>query len=232
MQAGSMSRNLCPSVTDGNYYVSQSNSLRGKNALDSLNMAKLNIDDSRRSTSVKPSTNAQMLPSGSSLGNTGQLSQSRVHARGTPIPGQKDYQSAPQQNQVNRVSPQMQVNAVQRSPVQGWAQSSVQVAVQQLGQHPGFGSQASSPPKTAMSVNSNESGEVDSSETSRSKDALVSKGKNSVQGAGRGSFMYNGAQIMGATGNIAVHNGDQNCPAFLPGKAFYTINSLVYTLIF
>ncbi|KAG8483397.1 hypothetical protein CXB51_022231 [Gossypium anomalum] len=177
MQAGSMSRNLRPSVTDGNYSVSQSNSLRGKNALDSLNMAKLCIDDSRGSTSVKPLNNVQMLPSGSSLGNTGQLSQSRVQVRGTPIPGQKAYQSAPQQNQVNRVSPQMQVNAVQRSPVQGWAQSSMQAAVQQLGQHPGIGSHASSPPKTAMSVNSNESGEVDSSETSRSKDASVSKGK-------------------------------------------------------
>ncbi|KAA3455543.1 Protein CASC3 [Gossypium australe] len=220
MQAGSMSRNLRPSVTDGNYSVSQSNSLRGKNALDSLNMAKLCIDDSRGSTSVKPLDNVQMLPSGSSLGNTGQLSQSRVQVRGTPIPGQKAYQSAPQQNQVNRVSPQMQVSAVQRSPVQGWAQSSIQAAVQQLGQHPGIGSQASSPPKTAMSVNSNESGEVDSSETSRSKDALVSKGKNSVQGAGRGSFMYGGAQIMGATGNITVHNGDQNFPAFLPVMQF------------
>ncbi|KAB2065421.1 hypothetical protein ES319_A09G088000v1 [Gossypium barbadense] len=220
MQAGSMSRNLRPSVTDGNYSVSQSNSLRGKNALDSLNMAKLCIDDSRGSTSVKPLNNVQMLPSGSSLGNTGQLSQSRVQVRGTPIPGQKAYQSTPQQNQVNRVSPQMQVNAVQRSPVQGWAQSSIQAAVQQLGQHPGIGSQASSPPKTAMSVNSNESGEVDSSETSRSKDASVSKGKNSVQGAGRGSFMYGGAQIMGATGNIAVHNGDQNFPAFLPVMQF------------
>ncbi|PPS12497.1 hypothetical protein GOBAR_AA08131 [Gossypium barbadense] len=220
MQAGSMSRNLRPSVTDGNYSVSQSNSLRGKNALDSVNMAKLCIDDSRGSTSVKPLNNVQMLPSGSSLGNTGQHSQFRVQVRGTPIPGQKAYQSTPQQNQVNRVSPQMQVNAVQRSPVQGWAQSSIQAAVQQLGQHPGIGSQASSPPKTAMSVNSNESGEVDSSETSRSKDASVSKGKNSVQGAGRGSFMYGGAQIMGATGNIAVHNGDQNFPAFLPVMQF------------
>ena len=196
--------------------------------LDSLNMAKLYIDDSCMSASVKPLTNMQMLPSGSSSGNTSQPSQSRVQGRAAAIPGQKAYQPAPHQNQVNRVSPPTQVNAVQRNVVQGRVPSSAQAAAQQLGQQPGIGSQASSPPKTAMSVNSYESGEVESSETSKSKGALVSKGKSSVQGAGRGSFLYGGAQIMGATGNMAISHGDQNFPAFLPGKAFYTFNSLIY----
>ncbi|KAK6284584.1 hypothetical protein POUND7_003536 [Theobroma cacao] len=220
VQTGSVSRNLRPSVTDDNSSVSQSNSLRGKNVLDSLSMAKLYIDDSSTSASGKPLTNLQMLPSGSSLGNTSQPSQSRVQGRGMAIPGQKAYQPAPHQSQVNRVSPPTQVNAGQRSPVQGRVQSSVQSAAQQLSQHPGIGSQASSPPKTAMSVSSYESGEVESSETSKSKGALVSKGKSSVQGASRGSFMYGGAQIMGATGNMAVSHGDQNFPAFLPVMQF------------
>ena len=228
VQAGTVSRNLLPSVTDEKFSVPQSNSLRGKNVLDSLSMAKLYIDDSSPSASGKPLTNLQMLPSGSSLGNTSQPSQSRVQGRGVAIPVQKAYQPAPHQNQVNRVSPPTQVNAVQRNSIQGRAQSSVQAAAQQLGQHPGIGSQASSPPKTAMSVNSYESGEVESSETSKSKGALVSKGKSSVQGAGRGSFLYGGAQIMGATGNVAVSQGDQNFPAFLPGKAFHIFNSLIY----
>ncbi|XVF26711.1 hypothetical protein REPUB_Repub14bG0042000 [Reevesia pubescens] len=219
-QAGSASRNLRPSVTDENFSLSQSNSLRGKNVLDSLSMAKLYIDDSGTSASVKPLTNVQMLPSGSSLGNTSQPSQSRVQDRGVTVPGPKAYRPAPHQNQLNRVSPPTQVNAVQRSPVQGRAQSSVQAAAQQLGQHPSVGSQASSPPKTAMSVSSYESGEVESSETSKSKGALVSKGKSTVQGAGRGSFLYGGAQIMGATGNMAVNHGDQNFPAFLPVMQF------------
>ncbi|XVE52125.1 hypothetical protein DITRI_Ditri02bG0097200 [Diplodiscus trichospermus] len=216
VQAGSVSRNLHPSVTEENFSVSPSNSLRGKNVLDSLNMAKLYIDDTGTSASVGPLTNVQMLPSRSSLGSSSQPSQSRVQGRGTAIPGQKAYQPAPHQNHVNRVSSQMQANAVQRSPVQGRVQSSVQAAAQHLGQHPGIGSQASSPPKTAMSVNSYESGEVESSETSKSKGALVSKGKSTVQGAGRGSFQYAGAQIMGATGNMSVSHGDQNFPAFLP----------------
>ncbi|XVF86572.1 hypothetical protein PTKIN_Ptkin18bG0052700 [Pterospermum kingtungense] len=219
MQAGSMSRNLRPSVTDENFSVSQSNSLRGKNVLDSLSMAKLYIDDSSTSASVKPLTNVQMPPSGSSLGNSNQPSQSKVQGRGAAVPGQKAYQPA-HQNQVNKVSPQTQVNAVQRTPSQGRAQSTVQPSAQLLGQHPGIGSQASSPPETAMSVNSYESGEVESSETNKSKGALVSKGKGSVQGAGRGSFLYGGAQIMGATGNMAVSHGDQNFPAFLPVMQF------------
>ncbi|OMO54159.1 hypothetical protein CCACVL1_28006 [Corchorus capsularis] len=220
VQAGSLSRNVRPSATDENFSMSQSNSLRGKNVLDSLSMAKLYIDDSSASASGKSMTNVQMLPSGSSLGNTSQPSQSRVQGRGAGIPNQKAYQPAQHQNQVNRASPPAQVNAVQRSPVQGRVQSSVQAAAQQLGQHSGIGSQASSPPKTAMSVNSYESGEVESSEASKSKGALVSKGKSGVQGAGRGSFIYGGAQIMGATGNMAVSHGDQNFPAFLPVMQF------------
>ncbi|XWS16383.1 hypothetical protein CRYUN_Cryun34aG0082500 [Craigia yunnanensis] len=180
VQAGSMSRNLRPSVTDENFSVSQSNSLRGKNVLDSLNMGKLYIDDSCTSASVKPLTNMQMLPSGSSSGNTSQPSQSRVQGRATAIPGKKAYQPAPHQNQLNRVSLQTQVNAAQRSPVQSRSQSSVETVAQQLGQLPGIGSQASFPPKTAMSVNSYESGEVESSETSKPKGALVSKGKKTV----------------------------------------------------
>ncbi|GMI82059.1 CASC3/Barentsz elF4AIII-binding protein [Hibiscus trionum] len=213
MQAGSISRKLHPSVTDKNFSVSQSNSLHGKNVLDSLSMAKLYIDDSSMSASVKPLTNLQ-------LGNTGQPSHSRVQGRGVAIPGQKAYQPAPHQNQVNRDSPPTQVNSVQRSSVQGRALSSVQEAAKQLGQHPSIGSQASSPPKTAMSFSSYESGEVESSETSNSKGALVSKGKSSAQGAGRGTFLYGGAQIMGATGSISVSHGDQNFPAFLPVMQF------------
>ncbi|XP_022714922.1 protein MLN51 homolog isoform X3 [Durio zibethinus] len=211
MQAGSVSRNLPPSVTDENFSVSQSNSLRGKNVLDSLSMAKLYIDDSSTSASVKPLTNVQMLRSGSSLdnSNTSQPSQSRLQARGVAIPGPKAYQPAPHQNKVNRVSLPTQVNAIRRNPVQGRSHYSVRAASQQLGQHPGIGSQASSPPKTSTSVSSYVSGEVESSETTKSKGALVSKGKNSVQGAGRGSFLYGGAQIMGATRNMAVGHGYQ-----------------------
>ncbi|XP_012456726.1 protein MLN51 homolog [Gossypium raimondii] len=216
VHAESVSRNLCPSVTDENFSASQSSSLRGKNVLDSLSMAKLYIDDPSMSASAKPLTNVQMVPSGSSLGNTSQPTQSRVQGRGVAIPGLKAYQPAPHQNQANRVSSPTQIIPVQRNPVLGRAQYSVQGAAQQLGQHTGM-PQALSPPKTAMSVNSYESGEVESSETSK---PLVSKGKSSIQGAGRGSFLYSGAQVMGPTGTMAVGHGDKNFPAFLPVMQF------------
>ncbi|PPD74612.1 hypothetical protein GOBAR_DD28457 [Gossypium barbadense] len=214
------SRDLRPSVTDEKFSLFQSNLLRGKNVLDPFSMAKLYIDDSSTSASVKPLANMQMLPTGSSLGNTSQPSQSRVQGRGIANPGPKAYQSAPHHNQVNRVSPPVQVNAVQRIPAQGRAHSSVQAATQQLGQHPSIGSQAASPPKTAMSVSSYESGEVESSETSKPEGALVNKGKSNLQGAGRGSYLYGGAQIIGATGNMSISHGDQNFPAFLPVMQF------------
>ncbi|KAH1048027.1 hypothetical protein J1N35_038811 [Gossypium stocksii] len=220
VQAGNVSRDLRPSVTDEKFSLFQSNSLRGKNVLDPLSMAKLYIDDSTTSASVKPLANMQMLPTGSSLGNTSQPSQSRVQGRGIANPGPKAYQPAPHHNQVNRVSPPVQVNAVQRIPAQGRAHSSVQAATQQLGQHPSIGSQAASPPKTAMSVSSYESGEVESSETSKPEGALVNKGKSNLQGAGRGSYLYGGAQIIGATGNMSISHGDQNFPAFLPVMQF------------
>ncbi|PPS12309.1 hypothetical protein GOBAR_AA08317 [Gossypium barbadense] len=214
------SRDLRPSVTDEKFSLFQSNLLRGKNVLDPFSMAKLYIDDSSTSASVKPLANMQMLPTGSSLGNTSQPSQSRVQGRGIANPGPKAYQSAPHHNQVNRVSPPVQVNAVQRIPAQGRAHSSVPAATQQLGQHPSIGSQAASPPKTAMSVSSYESGEVESSETSKPEGALVNKGKCNLQGAGRGSYLYGGAQIIGATGNMSISHGDQNFPAFLPVMQF------------
>ncbi|XP_039033471.1 protein MLN51 homolog isoform X2 [Hibiscus syriacus] len=208
-QAGSVSRDLHPSVANKKSSVFESDSLRGKNPLDYINMAKLYIDDSVTSASAKPLTNVQMLPSGSSLDNSGQPSQSSVQGRGIAIPGPKTYQPAPRQNQVNRVSPQT-------IPVQGRALFSVQAAAQQLGQHPGIGSRASSPPKTAMSVSSYESGEVEASEKSKPEGALASKGKSSIQGARRGSYLYGGAHIIGTTGNMSISHGDQNFPAFLP----------------
>ncbi|KAE8680786.1 CASC3/Barentsz eIF4AIII binding, putative isoform 6 [Hibiscus syriacus] len=188
VQAGSVSRDLHQSVTNENFSVYQSNSLQGKNALDSLSLAKLYIDDSTTSASVKPLTNMQMPPSGSSLDNT------RVQGRGITIPGPKAYQPIPQHNQVNRVSPPAQVNAVQRIPVQGRAYFSVQAATQQLGQHPGIGSRASSPPETAM--------------------------EKTVFKELEGALIFGGAQIIGTTGNMSINHGDQNFPAFLPVMQF------------
>ncbi|KAJ0007379.1 hypothetical protein Pint_29905 [Pistacia integerrima] len=207
VQSGNTSRNLRASGMDEIFSMQPSAMQRGKNAAD-VSMDKLYIDDPSASAAGNPLNNLQMLPS----------SQSRSQGRGLATPQQISYQLAPPQNQTNRVSPPTQLNAVQRSLSQNRVQSSVQSPPQQVGQRSASGSQASSPPKSASVVNSNDHSEVESpSESSKSKGALVGKGKGSQ---GRGSLMYGGAQVMGATGNMTVGPGDQNFPTFLPVMQF------------
>ncbi|XP_024030466.1 protein MLN51 homolog [Morus notabilis] len=215
-QAGSTNRNLRPSAVDNTL-------LRGKNIAESVRMDKLNINDSISSSAGKTSSNIQMPPSGTLLVNTAQPSQSRTHGRAV-IPGQMTYQAAPLHNHAIRGSLSAQPHAVQRSPVQGRGQTVVQTPAQQLGQRPGSGSQASSPPNTALSISSLEPGEGDSSsEANKSKTALIAKGKGVAQGSGRGSVLYGGAQVIATTGSMGVSHGDQNfpgSPAFLPFMQF------------
>ncbi|KDP37188.1 hypothetical protein JCGZ_06244 [Jatropha curcas] len=226
VQPGGTSRNLRNSVVDESFSMQQAGALmRGKNVADSVGIDKLCIDDPVTSTAGKPLNTIQIPPSRSSLVNNMQSSHSRTQGRGVALSGQMTYhQPAPLQNQVGRVSSSMQPHPVQRSPAQNRAQPTVQAPLQQLGQRSGSGSQASSPPKTAMSISSYDSGEAETtSESSKSRGALVGKGKGSIQGSGRGSFLYGGAQVMGGAGNMGVGHGDQNfpaAPAFLPVMQF------------
>lgn len=221
VQAGNTNKNVRSSVTDS-FSVPQTNALlRGKNIADSSSMEKLYIDDSVNSAAGKTLKNIQM-PTGSSLVNTTQPSQSRAQGR-VVIPGQMSYQLAPPHNQATRTSSSTQLHAAQRIPGQNRAQpAAVQTSAQQFGQRPGSASQTPSPPKTALSINSLEPGEVESPlDLSKSKTALIGKGKGIAQGSGRGSHMYGGDQVVGATGSMGISHGDQNfpgTPAFLPGN--------------
>lgn len=225
LHTGTTNRNIRPSVAEESFGTSQSGALpRGKNIVDSVGMDKLYIDDSLSPVAGKSLNNLQLPSSGSSLITTTQSPQVRAQGRGLAPSGQMNFQPTLSHNQLNRAAPPAQLHAVQRSPVQARVQPSLQSSSQQLGQRPGSGSQTSSPPKNALSINSFEHGDMDSPpESSKSKTALVGKGKGSVQGSGRGSFLYNGAQVMGATGNMGVGHGDQNfpgTPAFLPVMQF------------
>lgn len=227
VQAGSTNRNVRQSVLDESFSVPQTNALvRGKNIAESVSMDKLYIDDSSNSAAGKTMNNLQMQPSGLSLVNTNQPSQSRAQGRAV-LQGQMRYQPAPPHNQVARASSSTPLHAVQRSPAQNRAQPAVQNSTQQLGQRPGSGSRTSSPPKTALSISSVEPGEVESPlDTSKSKTALIGKGKGIVQGSGRGSQMHGGAQVIAATGSMGVNHGDQNfpgAPTFLPGDFSWAI---------
>ncbi|KAH9714650.1 protein MLN51-like [Citrus sinensis] len=206
VQSGSTSRNLRNSSIDESLSVQHANTMqRGKNIAD-VCTDRLYINDSSSSSVIKPLDNLQIPPS-----------QSRPQGRGVDVPQQIAYQPAPPHNQANRASLTQQL-AVRRSPGQNRIQTSVQSATQWLGQHSASSSQASSPPKSASALNSNNSGEVESpSESSNLKSALAGKGKGSQ---GRGSFLYGGAPVIGAAGNMSVGHGDQNFPAFLPVMQF------------
>ncbi|KAI7986711.1 hypothetical protein LOK49_LG14G01853 [Camellia lanceoleosa] len=219
-QAGTINRNPRSAVVDENFSMSQSNSMmRGKNVVE-----KLHINDSISANTGKPSTSLPLPPSGSFVVNTTQPLQPRVQGRGLASSGQTTFQPGALHNQVSRASPPTQHHTIQRNPAQSRVQPSLQASVQQSGQRPGSGSQTSSPPKTALSINSFESGELESPpESSKSKTAMVGKGKGGVQGSGMSSFLYGGAQVMGTSGSMGSGHGDQNfgaTPAFLPVMPF------------
>ncbi|XAR50616.1 hypothetical protein NMG60_11004983 [Bertholletia excelsa] len=224
MQAGTTNRNPQSAAMDESFSVPQSNTVtRGKNVVDSMGMEKLYVSDSISPNAGKTSAGLQ-LPPGSSLVNSTQPIQPRVQGRGVAPTGQINFQTGGPHNQVSRAPVPTQPHSVQRGLAQNRGQTSIQGSVQQLGQHPVTGSQASSPPKAALSINSFESGELQSlPESSKSKTALVAKGKGGIQGSGRGSFLYGGAQVIGASGNMGTGHGDQNfpgTPAFLPVVPF------------
>lgn len=214
-------RAVRPGVTTEGFSVQQNNAfLRGKNVVESLSMDKLYMDESITPAVGKPLNNLHMPPSGSSGVTASQSPQPRAPGRTVAIPVQMNYQPTSSHNQVNKVSP-TQLQAMQRSSVPGQTQTSVQASAPQSGLRSGSGSQASSPPRTSVATNSFDSGEIDTtSESGKSKSALVGKGKGGAQGSGRGSFLYGGAQVIGASGNMGASHGDKNfpaTPAFLPG---------------
>ncbi|KAL5160573.1 Protein MLN51 [Glycine soja] len=211
VQTGGSSRNISPVVVDEGFPVQQNNArLRGNNVVDSISMAKLYIDESIPLSVGKPGSFAVSASQSPHLRASGT-------GRGASIPIQMNYQHAPSQN---KVSPS-QFQAIQTSSAPGRNSTSVQATAPQLGNRPDSGSQSSSPLETSMPISSHDSGEVDAaSESGKVKGAMVGKGREGSQGAGRGSFIYGGAQVMGTTGNAAVSHGDPNFPAFLPVMQF------------
>ncbi|KAK4267474.1 hypothetical protein QN277_024251 [Acacia crassicarpa] len=220
VQAGSTSRNFRPGVMDEGFSVQQNSALlRGKNVADPISMDKLYIDEPINSAGGKSFNNKHILPSGV---NSSQSSQPRAPGRGASIPVSMNYQPVPSHHQITKVSPTHQ--AIHRSSTAGRTQTSQQASTPPLNQRSGIGSQTSSPPKTSVAGNSSDSGDMDAtSESGKFKGAMVGKGKGSAQSSGRGSFVYGGAQVMGAAGNMSASHGDQNfpgTPAFLPVMQF------------
>lgn len=220
IQAGNHNRNIRPSAVDNNFSMPQSTSLRGKNVIDSMGMDKLHIDDSISPANIKNLNNVHMSSSASPLVGATQMTQSKAQGRGVAPSGSAMFQPPQVNNQVNKVS-SPQAQASQRSLVQSRGQNSLQASGQQLVQRPLGGSQSSSPPKAGLPSSTFEGGNLEAPlETGNSKIALAGKGKLSSQGAGRGTLMYGGSQVMGPGGNLASGHGDPNIPAFFPVMQF------------
>ncbi|XP_058111486.1 protein MLN51 homolog isoform X2 [Magnolia sinica] len=225
-QTGGTNRNLHSSAPiEENFSTSHSSTLlRGKNVVHPTGQDRPYMADSTRPVGGKPLNNLQLQSSGSSSPvNTTQSPQSRIQGRGLTISAQLNHQPSSSPNQVNRGFGQTQLPVVHQRAVQNAIQPALRASPQQLGQHAVGGTQASSPPQ-AQSINSSDVGEIESPPgSSKSKTALVGKGKASIQGSGRGSFLYSGAQVIGATGAMGVAHGDQNfpgTPALLPVMQF------------
>ncbi|KAL0397071.1 UNVERIFIED_CONTAM: protein MLN51 [Sesamum calycinum] len=213
--ASSINRNGQPSVT----MAQSSGVLHGKNIVDSIGLEKLYVNDSLSAVAGKPANTMQMQLSGPLAINSIQQ-QLSSQGRGTAPLTQTAYQPAVSNTQVRFPAPN-QLQDAQRNPGQGREQISMQASGHQFQQRVSSASQTSSPPKATGVVNAVESVELESiSESSKSKIALVPKGKGSEQSSGRGSFLYGGAQIMGTSGNMGSVHSDQNFPAFLPVMQF------------
>lgn len=208
LPGGNANKNLQPSVMSNNK-ISSSHSttlFHGKNAADVAE--NIYFDDEPHAFYGK-FNNLQLQSSGHSTTVATQSSQIKSKGRSLPIPAQPSYHSELSNNQASRVSQQTQVSTFHQRSVQPSFRASSQ---QQSGQYPSAAFQALSLSK-ASSTSSSEHGEMESPPgSSKSNTALVGKGKATIQGNGRGSLLYNGQQVMGASSSLGISHGDPNFP--------------------
>ncbi|KAF3774142.1 hypothetical protein EJ110_NYTH48283 [Nymphaea thermarum] len=223
VQVGSAVRNMTTSAAvDENIMGSNSNmAARGKAVLEPVGHGGPYVGHSARHTTVgKPSPTVHIHSSGSSSSVTMvQSPQLKVRVAGS---GQLNYQFPPSSSPMSRVSAHTTLATSQMS-LSG--QPNLRPSAQQVNQRPGVGPQESpSAPQVPSLTRLPEVSEVGSPPgSSKSKTGLVGKMKVSNQGSGKSAFLYNGAQVVGATGATGVGNGDQSfphTPALLPVMQF------------
>ncbi|KAJ0985599.1 hypothetical protein J5N97_003955 [Dioscorea zingiberensis] len=212
-QLGTSSKALSsPMQLHENFSATQHGSIpRGKATMESSNNDKLYMDDSIR-LGGKTLANSHLSGSSLPLISASQSSHSVVQGRGLTINTPPNKHPTSSINQVARVATQAQSIVLQR-PGSTSDQLALRVSTQQLGSRSSNGSQSSSISQTVSTLS--EAGETDSPPgASKSKTALVTKGKASNQATERGSLVYNGGtQVIGASGAMGLVHGDQGFPA-------------------
>ncbi|KAL5229308.1 hypothetical protein ABZP36_017573 [Zizania latifolia] len=159
--------------------------------------------------------------------NGGTSTNSSVNHGKTPIVRAQGGNGIPSNNQ--STSPVLQnpripmqhpshTSVVHQKSGQVQTQSAMRIPTQQLSHRTGNPSTTQHLP-----VRSNESGENGLYPSSNKSNASAGVGKTNNQETGRGSFMYGGAQVIGAAGAVSLAQGEQNfpgTPALLPVMQF------------
>ncbi|KAG0485024.1 hypothetical protein HPP92_009103 [Vanilla planifolia] len=191
--------NVFPVPKSGNF-------LRGKGVAEAIGFDRLYLDDSVHQVPGKPSASPTLQAPGSSLLLSNANKSPTFHPQGRTL----STTSLPSQpvsfNQVAKAPLPNQSSVVQQKSLQNQGQSSLRIATQQLN----HGNQVAPAPHTSLE-DSSEGWDTESPPgTSKSKTSFVGKVKVGNQGAGRGSMVYGGAQVIGPAGPVGLSPGDQN----------------------
>ncbi|XP_006646061.1 protein MLN51 homolog [Oryza brachyantha] len=161
---------------------------------------------------------------GTSLNSSGFAASSVNHGQspraqgGNGIPSNNQSTSSVHQHSRVPISQQSHTSAVHQKSGQVQTQSAMRIPTQQLNHCTGNPSTTQHQP-----VRSTESGENGLYPSSNKSNAPSGAGKTNNQETGRSSFMYGGAQVIGAAGAVGLPQGEQNfpgTPALLPVMQF------------
>ncbi|XP_062214269.1 protein MLN51 homolog isoform X2 [Phragmites australis] len=218
MQAGS--NKVLPSSTkmDDNLKLQSGPTVRGKTAVDYGGRDRFHSDGPVRSFPGRAAATS-LNSSGfiSSSVNPGQSPIVKASGGNSSMGISSNNQPTSSLHQTSRISTQQQshTSVMHQKSGQVPNQSATRIPTQQLSHRTNNPSPAANLP--VKTTESDENGSYHSPNNSKTSSAVV---KASNQETGRGSFMYGGAQVIGAAG---ISQGDQNfpgTPALLPVMQF------------
>ncbi|KAL6882023.1 hypothetical protein ACP4OV_011495 [Aristida adscensionis] len=222
IQAGGSNKVLPSSMKmDDHLKVQSGPMVRGRTNMEYGGRDRFHADGPVRSSPGRTAT-ASLNSSGYAAAsvNPGQSPVIRAPGGNSGIVTPSNNQPASSVHQTSRVytQPQSHTSVMHQKSGQVPNQSAMRIPAQQMSHRTSNPSQ----PAQQVPVKSAESGENGSHPSpNNSKTSVVGKANN--QETGRGSFMYSGAQVIGAAGTVGLPQGDQNfpgTPALLPVMQF------------
>ncbi|KAF0898491.1 hypothetical protein E2562_008092 [Oryza meyeriana var. granulata] len=219
IQAGGSNKIFPSSMKmDDNLKVQSGPAVRGRTAMDYGARDRFqHADGPVRQSPRSGGTSLNSSGFAASLVNHGQSPIVRAQG-GNGIPSNNQSTSSLHQNPRVPTQQQSHTSVVHQKSGQVQTQSAMRIPTQQLNHRTGNPSTTQHLP--VRSAESSENGLYPSSNKSN---ASSGAGKTNNQETGRGSFMYGGAQVIGAAGAVGLPQGEQNfpgTPALLPVMQF------------